>query len=155
MTPLKRSLTSRTNKERPKTRARGKNAFLAPESVREELAGLGRPCDVQAGKIIFSKGEPSQGVFLIERGRVALSAGDDPTRITRIAEAGSLLGLPATVTGRSYSLTAEAVASTSFILVGSAEFKQLLRKNPTLCYSVIGMLAEEIAALRRAAVYSL
>ncbi len=151
MTSLKRKAI----KMKTKTRARAKHAFLAPEGVRTVLAGLGKPYDVQAGKVIFSKGEPSQGVFLIERGRVALSAGDDPTRITRIAEAGSLLGLPATVTGRSYSLTAEAVANTRFIRVGIAEFKQLLRKNPTLCYSVIGMLAEEITALRRAAVYSL
>ncbi len=79
----------------------------------------------------------------------------DPARITRITEPGSLLGLPATVTGHRYSLTAEAVTDTSLICVGIAEFRQVLKENPTLCYSVIRMLAEEIRALRRAAVYTL
>lgn len=92
---------------------------------------------------------------MIEQGRVALSAGDDPTQVTRIAESGSLLGLPATLTGRSYSLTAEAVIDTHLIVIGVDEFRRLLREKPDVCYSITKMLAEEISAFRRAAVYTL
>lgn len=155
MTSQNRTLPPRTITTQPRTRAKAKHAFLASEDVCAELARLGKPREVQAREIIFCKGQPGRGVFLIKRGRVALSAGEDPTRITRIAEAGSLLGLPATVTGRYYSLTAETVAETRLIRVGTAEFRHFLRTHPTLCYSVVRTLAEEIAALRRAAVYML
>jgi len=86
-------------------------------------------------------------------GRVALSAGEDPTRIVRIAEKGSLLGLPATVSGKRYSLTAEVVAESRLALLTPARFRELLRDNPMLGPTVVQMLAEEVSAVRKLAVY--
>lgn len=137
-----------------KSKLRTRRAFSAPEEVRTELASLATPFSVPAGEIIFRQGEPLRGVFLVEAGRVALSAGDDPTRVTRIAESGSLLGLPATMTGRSYSLTAETVTDTWFAVISPDDFRELLREKQDVCYSVTRILAEEIIAFRRAAVYT-
>ncbi len=55
---------------------RSKRAFVAPQEVCTELVRLGSPHEVKAGEIIFCKGQPGNGVFLINSGRVALSAGD-------------------------------------------------------------------------------
>ena len=129
--------------------SRGVNrAFEVPETVRTELARLGRSYCAQVGEIIFRKGQPCRGVFLIVTGRVALSMDDAPIGITRIGETGSLVGVPATINNRPYSLTAEAVLKTELIHIEVAEFKNLLRTSSELCYAVVAMLSQEIRSLR-------
>ena len=123
-------------------------AFQVPENVCIELTRVGKAHCVQVGEIIFRKGEPSKGVFLIVSGRVALSTEDDPIHITRIGQPGSLVGVPSTINNRPYSLTAEAVEKTSLIHIDVTEFRTLLKSNSTLCYSVVSMLSREIRSLR-------
>jgi CRP-like cAMP-binding protein len=127
--------------------------FVAPFQVCEQLEREATICDAKPGSFLFRRGEASKGVFVVLEGRVALSAGEDPTRIVRIAERGSLLGLPATVSGKRYSLTAEVVAQSRLALLPPARFKELLRNNPVLGLVVVQMLAEEVSAVRKLAVY--
>jgi CRP-like cAMP-binding protein len=131
-----------------KSRSIEKLACQVPEAVRTELAHLGKAYRVQVGEIIFRKGQPSRGVFLVVSGRVVLSTDDAPIQITRIGQPGSLVGVPATINNRPYSLTAEAVEKTELMHIGIAEFKHLLKSNSTLCYSIVSMLSEEIRSLR-------
>ncbi len=127
--------------------------FVAPFQVWKQLERDGAICDVNPGSFLFKRGEASKGVFVVLEGRVALSAGEDPTRIVRIAERGSLLGLPATVSGKPYSLTAEVVVQSRLALLSPARFRDLLRNNPVLGLVVVQMLAEEVSAVRKLAVY--
>lgn len=127
--------------------------FVAPFQVWKQLEREGAICDIKPGSFLFRRGEVSKGVFVVIEGRVALSAGEDPTRIVRIAERGSLLGLPATVSGKRYSLTAEVVAQSRLALLSTGRFKELLRDNPALGLIVVKMLAEEVSAVRKLAVY--
>src|SRR5512138_2533411 len=71
--------------------------FEAPANVREALLRIGEIITASPGTILFEQGKMTNGVFLLLEGRIALSSGEDPVRITRVAEKGSLLGLPATV----------------------------------------------------------
>jgi CRP-like cAMP-binding protein len=128
-----------------KSRSIEKLACQVPEAVRTELAHLGKAYRVQVGEIIFRKGQPSRGVFLIVSGRVVLLTDDAPIQITRIGQPGSLVGVPATINNRPYSLTAEAVEKTDLMHIGIAEFKHLLKSNSTLCYSIVSMLSQEIS----------
>lgn len=84
---------------------------------------------------------------------MALSAGDDPTRIVRIAERGSLLGLPATVNGKRYSVTAEVVAQSRLAVLSPRQLAELLRNDSVLGLMVVQMLAEEVSAVRKLAMY--
>ncbi len=127
--------------------------FVAPFPVCKQLEREGAICDVEPGSFLFTRGEASKGVFVVLEGRVALSAGEDPTRIVRIAKRGSLLGLPATVSGKRYSLTAEVVAQSQLAFLSPARFKELLHGNPALVLIVVQMLAEEMSAVRNLAVY--
>jgi hypothetical protein len=88
-------------------------AFQAPPAVCEELQRIGKHQTVESGTTLFERGEQNRGLFVVTSGRFALSSGDDPVRVTRIAEKGSLLGLPATVRDAPYSLTAEAVTDSA------------------------------------------
>lgn len=127
--------------------------FLAPESVIRELERTGTPCDAQAGSILFARGQASKGVFLLLKGKVVLSAGEDPTRVVRIAESGCLLGLPATVSERPYSLTAEVVVDSCLSLITPTAFRKMLVSNPGIGLAVIKMLADEVSSLRSLTVY--
>lgn len=140
---------------RPVAESQTKNSkpFQCPEHVCAELIKIGRSRSVLAGTVLFRKGQDSEGVFLVLEGRVALSSGEDPVRITRIAEKGSLLGLPATVRDKPYSLTAEAVTDLRVCHLRPSEFREQLGTNASLGLTVVTMLAEEISILRKLAVY--
>ena len=148
--PKKQSNTSRANRV---TRSKPARTFKAPPEVCELLKTVGATRSVKCGKILFHKGEPPSGVYLVLGGRVALSAGDDPVRITRIAEPGSLLGLPATIREKPYSLTAEAVTDCEVCVISSSVLCKALATNPAIGMAVVTILAEEVSILRTLAVY--
>lgn len=127
--------------------------FQVPAAVSAELLRLGTLKTASAGTILFRLGQEPNGVFLVMEGRVALSSGEDPVRVTRIAEKGSLLGLPATVQNHPYSLTAEAVSYVKLCHISPSKFRKLLATNTELGLTVVNMLAEEISVLRKLAVY--
>src|SRR5512142_1995692 len=130
-------------------------AFAASPELCSELQHIGKRECVPAGALLFHKGDKNRGVFLILSGRFALSSGEDPTRITRIAEKGSLLGLPATVRNKAYSLTAEATADAEVCVISAKLFRELLSTNTLLGLTVVSMLAEEVSILRRLAVHQI
>lgn len=130
-------------------------AFTASPELCFELQRIGKRKCVPAGTFLFHKGDKNRGVFLVLSGRFALSSGEDPTRITRIAEKGSLLGLPATVRNRAYSLTAEATGDAEVCVISAKRFREMLSTNTLLGMSVVSMLAEEVSILRRLAVHEI
>jgi CRP-like cAMP-binding protein len=123
--------------------------FEAPPELCEALEQIGKCLRVSSGIILFRQGQRNLGVYVVMSGRFALSAGDDPYRVTRIAQKGSLLGLPATIRHKPYSLTAEAVTDSVVCLVSPERFRNLLSENTTLGFVVLTMLADEVSNLRR------
>lgn len=136
-----------------KARAKTAGPFEATPEFCGELERIGTRQAFSSGSVLFRKGERPRGIFLVLEGRVALSSGDDPTRITRIAGAHSILGLPATVRDKPYSLTAEAVSEGIVCRVTPARFRKLLLGNPAIGSEVVAILAEEVIALRGLTVY--
>ena len=144
----KRSSDSKNRLKQPPVRT-----FVVSPELCLQLERVGDRKRVPAGSLLFSKGDKNRGVFLVLSGRFALSSGDDPTRITRIAEKGSLLGLPATVRERAYSLTAEATANAEVCVISAKVFREMLSTSTSLGMTVVSMLAEEVSILRRLAVH--
>ncbi len=133
---------------RPKERA-----FPVPSALEKQLLKLGKRCKAEPGTVLFREGRASRGVFLVLKGRVALSTGPDPVRVTRLAEKGSLLGLPATLRNKPYSLTAEVVTDSELCRITPSVMRNFLKKNPEQCYQLLTMLTNEISAVRRLAIY--
>jgi CRP-like cAMP-binding protein len=150
----KKAQSIKATKIRNKRMPKAIRAFEAPPAVCDELVRIGKRQTVESGTILFERGERNRGLFVVSSGRFALSSGDDPVRVTRIAEKGSLLGLPATVRNAPYSLTAEAVTDSEVWVISPAEFLHLLTNNPTVGMAVVSILAEEVFAMRRAFVFS-
>jgi len=135
--------SAKTRKVRPR------NAFEAPADVCALLQSIGKRLTVAAKTILFRKGEASKGVFLVIKGKVALSAGDDGSGLTRIAQRRSLLGLPATVNNKRYSLTARALDNVETFVVQPQQFRSLLQSNPVVGVAIVKILSDEVWALRR------
>ncbi|HWW75688.1 MAG TPA: Crp/Fnr family transcriptional regulator [Pyrinomonadaceae bacterium] len=80
------------------------------------------------GALLFIQGQPTRGVYVLCSGRVKLSATSTDARviITRIARAGEILGLCATLSGEAYEVTAETLEPCQVNFVRAADFMRFL-----------------------------
>ncbi len=83
------------------------------------------------GAVLFVEGQEPRGAFIICNGRVKLTANsaDGRSLILRIADPGEVVGLPATISGRPYELTAEALEPIEANFIPRNEFLQFLREH--------------------------
>ena len=68
--------------------------------------------------------------------------------LERTAGPGCVLGLPAAMSGKPYSLTAEVIEITRYIFVDVDRVRHTLIHNPELCFEVLGLLSREVQQLR-------
>jgi CRP/FNR family transcriptional regulator len=85
-----------------------------------------------------------RGVFILCSGRVKLSttSADGKTLIVRIADQGEVLGLPATVTGKPYELTAAVIEPAQANSIARQDFLNFLRENGEVGLRVAQQLGE-------------
>ena len=96
--------------------------------------------------ILFKRGEASFGMFLVLAGTVSLDFGvDGSSPLNKAYGPGALVGLPATLTGRSYSMTATVTDGAELGFISSATLKALLRSQPQACHELLTMLTAKIA----------
>jgi len=71
------------------------------------------------GVVVFRRGEPPIGVFLILKGSVSLrvDAEDGSTIVDRMVACRDIVGLAATLTGHTYSLTAMTLEQSALALI--------------------------------------
>jgi CRP/FNR family cyclic AMP-dependent transcriptional regulator len=85
--------------------------------------------------VIFLEGQVPRGIFMLCQGQAKLSttARDGKTFILRIAKAGEVLGLHATVTGRPYELTVETMQPCQLNFVSREDFLRFLNEHGDAC----------------------
>ena len=78
------------------------------------LAEITASATYPKGATLFVEGQSARGVFIICNGHVKLStsAADGKTLILKIADPGEVLGLPATISGKPYEVSAEVLEPT-------------------------------------------
>lgn len=96
------------------------------------------------GATLFVEGQSARGVFILCSGRVKLStsSADGRTLILRMSQAGEVLGLPATVTGKPYELTAEVIEPTQANFITREDFLRFLREHGEAALRVAQQLGE-------------
>jgi CRP-like cAMP-binding protein len=123
--------------------------LAAPPELQLELRRLSSTLRRRKGSFLFRRGDPSKGVFLIRKGKVSLRLdGGDKLLPSRVLGSGSILGLPATLAGATYSLTAEASEDAELDFVAREDFLALMGKDAQLCLQAMNLLSKEIASLR-------
>jgi CRP-like cAMP-binding protein len=128
------------------------NTYLPPfqldVAICEQLRSLKETEFAAQGTFLFQRGDEPNGAFLLLRGKVALSTGDHTAKLRRSCLPGCLLGLPATVRNRPYSLTAECLEDCEYVQVSHADLISLLESNRRFCMHVVEVLAHEVGELR-------
>lgn len=124
---------------------------LVSEDIRGVLDSMASSVTSPRNTMIFAQGDAPVGVYVIRKGSVRLTvkAGDSEI-LMRIAQPGSVLGLPGVLSNKPYSLTARATQNCELGFVTADKLIQLVRDNPTLGLQVLQLLSEEVRAARGA-----
>ena len=110
----------------------------------KRLAGITSSAAYPKGATLFVEGQPARGLFVLCSGRVKLStsSADGKTLILRISEPGEVLGLPATVTGTCYELTADVIEPAQANFIARTDFLRFLKDTGEAGLRVAQQLGE-------------
>lgn len=116
---------------------------LSPPAL-QRLSAITSASSYPKGATLFVEGQTARGVFVLCNGRVKLSTSsiDGKTLIVRIADPGEVLGLPATITGKPYELTADAVEPVQANFISRTDFLAFLRDHGEAALRVAQQLGE-------------
>jgi len=110
----------------------------------QRLAAITSAAAYPKGATLFVEGQAARGVFILCTGRVKLStsSADGKTLILRVSEPGEVLGLPSTVTGKHYELTADVIEPTQANFISRQDFLGFLREHGEAAVRVAQQLGE-------------
>jgi CRP/FNR family transcriptional regulator len=116
-----------------------------PEAALQSFEQIKYATAYPKGAILFVEGQAPRGIFVLCKGRVKLSicSTDGKTLILKIAEAGEVLGLSASVSGNPYELTAETIDPCQVNFVKREDFLRFLKEHSEACLRVAEQLSEK------------
>src|SRR6201997_3142979 len=115
-----------------------------PKPALEEMEKVKYASAYPQGAVLFVEGQAPRGVYVICSGRVKLSttSRDGKTLILRIAQAGEVLGLHATVSGKPYELTAETLQPCQLDFMTREDFLRFLQNHADACLTAAEHLSQ-------------
>lgn len=96
------------------------------------------------GAVLFVEGGPPRGVFVLCSGRVKLSASsaEGRTMILRVTEPGEIVGMPATISGKPYDVTAEVLEPTQAGFIPRRLFLRFLLEHGDAALRIAQLLSD-------------
>ena len=124
---------------------RGEHTFCdLSRSALQELEKIILPTTYPRGAVLFVEGQQPRGLFVLCRGRVKLSISSrGKVFILKIAQAGEVLGLGATVSGKDYDLAAETIDPCQVDFIKRTDFLRFMREQPEVCFRVAELLSHK------------
>ena len=115
-----------------------------PPRALQRLSEITSASSYPKGATLFVERQAARGVFILcnGRGKLFTSSKDGKSLIARIANEGEILGLPATLTGKPYELTAEVIEPTQANFIPRADFLGFLREYGEAALRVAQQLGE-------------
>jgi len=115
-----------------------------PKGPLEELEKVKYASAYPQGAVLFVEGQAPRGVYIVCSGRVKLSttSREGKTLILRIAQAGEVLGLHATVSGKPYELTGETLQPCQLDFVRRDDFLRFLQHHGEACLNAAQHLSQ-------------
>ncbi len=114
---------------------------LSPE-LAAELEEISYTLLYPSGTVLFAEGDAARGVFILGSGRVKMSicSGEGKTLILRLAEPGDVIGIPATLSGNPYEVTACAIGPCRCAFVKRDQFLRFMNAHKEICLGVAEQL---------------
>jgi CRP-like cAMP-binding protein len=125
------------------------------ESVQSRLLSVSRRITEPIGAVLFRRNKPAFGIFLICKGSVRLWLEGEHGELVweRTATSDSILGLPGTLSGNRYSLTAVVLEKSDLAFVDRSALLEVIQKDTSVGLELMRALGEEIVQMR--AVYGM
>jgi CRP-like cAMP-binding protein len=131
--------------------AAGSNLLVSAAMHAELLQRATSVLSEAKGTVLFRRGDEVRGLFLIRSGRVSVALDTASMEYPpRILGPGAVVGLPATVAGSAYKLTAEVVDRAELAFVPRTEMLSCLQGSVDFCFEVMDLLSGEISGTRAA-----
>ncbi|HEY8563808.1 MAG TPA: Crp/Fnr family transcriptional regulator [Pyrinomonadaceae bacterium] len=133
---------------------------IADADLRAALRKLARRKSFSENQIIFSEGEQSEFLPIVERGRVKMVRYPtvDKEVIIGIFETGEMFAIPPVFDGAPYPSSAVAMEETTLLLLYRRDFLRLLKESSEFSFAVISwmceMLREKTATIKNLATAS-
>lgn len=128
------------------------SAFVADPDLLRELEKWATTFKCDAGHLLFRQGEPSVGLFIVNKGEITMSMVSDQGRpvVSMRTGAGSLLGLPGVIGNEPYTMTATVEADCAVSFLGREEFFEFMGTESVLAMKILEVLASEVRSARKA-----
>jgi CRP-like cAMP-binding protein len=126
------------------------NHFVADPELLTALTRRSKPTRITGDRVLFRQGDAVVGLYVLASGTATLtmrSAKGEVVLKTHVG-AGSILGLPAVISNKPYTLTAEVLEASVVRLVDRDEFADMIRASPDLSFKVLQVLAAEVRSVR-------
>ena len=117
---------------------------LDPAALRE-FDAIKSTSTYPKGALLFVERQEARGVFVLCEGEVKLSISstEGKTLIMRIARAGELLGLIATMAGIAYEVTAETIHPCQVAFVRREDFQRYIASHPEASQSALSQMSSQ------------
>ncbi len=117
----------------------------------QTLEGAGQSRLFSAGQVIFSAGDPGDGFYVIEHGRVQISAviGNNEPRILATIGSGDFFGEMAVLDDAPRSATARAETDTTTFFLSREQLLSLLDRRPRIALNLIREFSNRMRALNQ------
>ena len=114
----------------------------------DRLIGYGTISHCPAGRILFQRGDPGEGLFIVLKGRIKISSmsPDGKEAVLNFIEPGQCLGEIGLFDGKARSADATAIEPCELFVLRRAEVVGFIEQHPEIAWRVIGVLC---ARLRR------
>ena len=121
---------------------------LSPD-LYQALHGIKSVKVYSKGAILFRRGMPVSGIYVVDSGRVRimLSARGGRPQLLEIAGPGTILGLSETMSGDDYRVTAQAEDHVTASFIPRDGFLEFLRLNCEYCMQIVRLLSENLHGL--------
>jgi len=104
----------------------------------------------KASELLFQQGDKPQGCYLVKSGKVRLSMDVSSGRsmMQRVIGKGGLVGLPASINGRVYSLSCEVIEDAELAYLSRQDLALLMKSDTSAGMKLLDLLSIEVQAMR-------
>lgn len=104
----------------------------------------------KAPEFLFHQGENPHGCYLINSGKVRLWMEASPGHriMQRVVGRGCMVGLPASINGRVYSLTCEVIEDAELAYLSRHDLALLMKGDSSAAMKLLDLLSSEVQAVR-------
>jgi CRP-like cAMP-binding protein len=120
------------------------------QTAQSQLLAKARRVPEPKGAVLFRRDEPAFGIFLVRKGSISLRLESEEGKaiLDRTVTRDSIVGLPATLSGGRYRLTAVTLEESELAFVDRLALIKLIKGDPSIGLELMRALGEELLQMR-------